>query len=128
MSTRSSIAVQYPNGSVAAVYCHFDGYLDGVGRDLVKNYNSFDQAQALVKQGDMSSPGTPYTTRGEKFEDVAPREYASFEEYLQRVDRDIDHNGFKYIFKDGCWKAHGRYEGLDETPKALLSLLKDVDP
>ena len=44
MSTRSSIAVQNPDGTVAAVYCHFDGYLEGVGFELAAGYQGRHRA------------------------------------------------------------------------------------
>ncbi len=53
MSTRSTIAVQLPNGKIKAAYCHFDGYPDCVGRALVNFYKTAKAASALVKQGDI---------------------------------------------------------------------------
>lgn len=123
MSTRSSIAVQNPDGTVAAVYCHFDGYLEGVGFELMQVYNTFDRAKALVEAGDMSSPGDPYSKRGEDWQTIAPKRYGSYESYLKNVERDIDTNGYSYLFKDGKWLAHGCSEGLAETPQDLLPLL-----
>jgi hypothetical protein len=37
MSTRSRIAIENQNGSVTSVYCHFDGYISGVGKTLEKH-------------------------------------------------------------------------------------------
>jgi hypothetical protein len=36
MSTRSRIAVEVEDGKVLSVYCHSDGYLDGVGKALMR--------------------------------------------------------------------------------------------
>lgn len=114
MSTRSSIAVQNPDGTVAAVYCHFDGYLEGVGFELMQVYNTFDRAKALVEAGDMSSPGDPYSKRGEDWQTIAPKRYGSYESYLKNVERDIHTNGYSYLFKDGKWLAPLR--GADRDP------------
>jgi hypothetical protein len=38
MATRSRIAIQYENGPIESVYCHFDGYPQGVGATLLEHY------------------------------------------------------------------------------------------
>ena len=102
------------------LYCHFDGYLEGVGFELMQVYNTFDRAKALVEAGDMSSPGDPYSKRGEDWQTIAPHRYGSYESYLKNIERDVHTNGYSYLFKDGKWLAHGRYEGLTETPHLRL--------
>jgi len=57
MSTRSSITVRSKDNERLSAYCHHDGYLEGVGETLLKNYNSKEKALELVKLGDMSSLG-----------------------------------------------------------------------
>lgn len=52
MATRSSIAVSH-NGVIKAVYCHWDGYLDGVGATLLEHYSS-PKANYLVSLGNVS--------------------------------------------------------------------------
>ena len=56
MSTRSLIGIRNNEG-LTFVYCHFDGYLDGVGITLVENYDTEDKVKALLEKGDMSSLG-----------------------------------------------------------------------
>jgi len=53
MSTNSAIGVVI-NGKIKAVYCHWDGYLDGVGKTLLENYDQ-SKAELLVAEGDISS-------------------------------------------------------------------------
>ena len=55
MSTRSRIAITLPNGHYKSVYCHWDGYPEGVGRKLVEHYNSEELAIALINLGGISS-------------------------------------------------------------------------
>lgn len=55
MSTRSDIIVECTDGTWARIYCHFDGYLEGVGQTLSDHYNSQERAEAVVAPGDMSS-------------------------------------------------------------------------
>jgi hypothetical protein len=38
MSTRSRIAIENQNGSVTSIYCHFDGYISGVGKTIKRIY------------------------------------------------------------------------------------------
>lgn len=57
MSTRSRIAVQGYDGGYKSIYCHFDGYIDGVGEMLFKNYRNMEKLQKLMALGDISSLG-----------------------------------------------------------------------
>ena len=107
MGTRSFVGVMV--GDVCrAVYVHWDGYLDGVGRDL-KNYTRQSAVEELISHGDRSSlDGGYYKDRGE--DGVDPRDYATFSEFLD------DANGYGaeyyYIFKDGVWycgDCYGRW-------------------
>lgn len=58
MATRSTIAVLRDDGTVAKVYCHWDGYLENNGELLVKHYDTQDKVEALIAGGDISSLGT----------------------------------------------------------------------
>ena len=55
MSTRSDIIVHRADGSWKRIYCHFDGYLSGVGAILLQHYNSQERADLLVEPGNLSS-------------------------------------------------------------------------
>jgi hypothetical protein len=54
MATRSTIGIKLEDGTVQAIYCHWDGYPAGVGVGLVQNYSSKEQAQALINLGGFS--------------------------------------------------------------------------
>jgi hypothetical protein len=58
MGTRSTIALEYADGTVGQVYCHWDGYLDHNGMILYKNYVDPFKTRELLDQGDISSLGT----------------------------------------------------------------------
>ena len=82
------------NGNVLQIYCHWDGYPEGVGQDLLDDFNSYDAALKLILEGDHSTPYEPYTVRGEDWVSNRPdqrTEPICYEEYL-------------YVFKDGEWK------------------------
>jgi hypothetical protein len=57
MATRSAIGFVEYDGSITAVYCHWDGYLEGVGKTLVEHYNDTYKVLDLLEQGDISSLG-----------------------------------------------------------------------
>lgn len=54
MSTRSLIGMVVPKG-IKSIYCHYDGYLEGVGRKLVLHYSNQQKIEALMALGDLSS-------------------------------------------------------------------------
>ncbi len=55
MGTRSRIGIKLTDGSILSAYHHWDGYPEWLGKTLVKNYNSYDEASELIDGGDMSS-------------------------------------------------------------------------
>lgn len=55
MSTRSSIAIKNKDGSISAVYCHWDGYLENNGILLFEYYNTEEKVRELLSFGDISS-------------------------------------------------------------------------
>ena len=55
MSTRSCIAIENKDGTLTAVYCHYNGYLSGVGRTLYNHYYDEKMIRELLSYGDISS-------------------------------------------------------------------------
>jgi hypothetical protein len=55
MGTRSRIGVMHGD-NVKSIYCHYDGYIEGVGKTLLKHYDSA-RANHLVALGDLSTIG-----------------------------------------------------------------------
>ena len=84
MATRSRIAVQNADGTFLSIYCHWDGYPRGVGKDLLNEHNSEQAACALMEHGDLStlSPLASYRSKGET--DVDAQIHDSMED-LQSV-------------------------------------------
>jgi hypothetical protein len=76
MATRSRIAIENQDGTVTSIYCHFDGYIDGVGKILQENYNTREKMEQLIDLGDISSLGKTieetvayHRDRGEEFQE-----------------------------------------------------------
>jgi len=55
MGTRSTIALEFADGTVQQVYCHWDGYLDHNGRILQEHYSDPFKLRDLIDLGDISS-------------------------------------------------------------------------
>jgi hypothetical protein len=52
------IGVQRENGTIEAIYCHWDGYMSHHGPILLSAYNGPRKIEALIRQGDLSSLGS----------------------------------------------------------------------
>ena len=50
MATRARIGFETASGVILSVYHHFDGYIDGLGKELVTNYNDVNKAYSLVRE------------------------------------------------------------------------------
>jgi len=57
MGTRSTIALEFADGTVEQVYCHWDGYLEHNGKILQEHYSDPFKLRDLIDQGDLSSLG-----------------------------------------------------------------------
>lgn len=57
MATRSAIGYIRPDGSIRAVYCHWDGYPAGVGKILREHYTDPKKVAKLLKLGELSALG-----------------------------------------------------------------------
>jgi hypothetical protein len=57
MGTRSTIALEFADGTVQQVYCHWDGYLAHNGKILQEHYSDPFKLRDLIDQGDLSSLG-----------------------------------------------------------------------
>ena len=123
MGTRSTIALEFADGSVSQVYCHWDGYLSGVGAELESDYTDPFALQKLIDGGDMSTIGEPYTARGEAYEDCAPRRYQTVDEYFA----DCQQEEYDYILRpvDGeavwfvrCYATGDKWVTMEQAAKA----------
>lgn len=110
MATRSFIAL-YDNEAetYTSIYCHWDGYPQGVGATLRDNYAERSSVETLLKFGDISSlRDTLAETQDEA--------------YKLRGDENVDAKSFRfltdlvdsyrsmwceygYIFRDGKWEC-----------------------
>ena len=126
MGTRSNIGARQENGTIKAIYCHWDGYPEGVGAVLTEHYNDPAKVKALLNLGDFSSIAEnideieTYAKRGET--DTEARIYSTREEWL----KDIEDSGveFLYIFEDSYG---GGYEWNYFPVSHRWTLLKKIE-
>jgi hypothetical protein len=133
MATRSTIALEFADGTVQQVYCHWDGYLENNGQILLRHYSDPFKLQRLIDLGAISSLApdigdqhsfddraacegvtTFYARdRGEelhvsKFKDYADyRKNASFEEY-NYILRNVNGKATWFV------EFYGEFDGLLE--------------
>jgi len=55
MATRSRIGFETASGAVMHIYCHYDGYVEGVGKALLSDHNDVNKAYELVNGGTCST-------------------------------------------------------------------------
>jgi len=106
MSTNSNIAIEDKETKVlTVVYCHWDGYLEGVGAELLEQYNNLGMAEELVKRGDMSSLGNYYIDwerESETWERNKPKIYQNEYALMSDLRGDVSIE-YIYLFRDGRW-------------------------
>jgi len=54
MSTSSRIGVVNDDQTITSIYCHFDGYPEGVGATLLEHWTDPAKVRALIALGDIS--------------------------------------------------------------------------
>jgi hypothetical protein len=111
MGTRSNIAIEdKETKNITVVYCHWDGYLEGVGAELLEQYDSLGMVEELIRGGDMSSLGSHYAQMpdrkeppySETWENNKPKTYQN--EYTLMIDLRGDvFIEYIYLFRDGKW-------------------------
>jgi len=110
MATRSRIAIEFGNGKVLSVYCHNDGYFDGVGRDLMKRFpdgTDHEDVEDFINEGDRTSVDMSY---GEwRGEDCPAAEVNSVPDFF---NGDIEEYGYLYT-AEGQWLAKRASERMD---------------
>jgi hypothetical protein len=151
MATRSTIALEYADGTVGQVYCHWDGYLDHNGKILLMHYSDPFVLRDLLDQGDISSLGRvvgsnhPFSPHGSPEDQVAfdaanaagwttfygrdrgetgvsQRMFKDFADYEQN----FQHEEYAYILRqDGIWYVKCYSAGFVPLGEALAAELQE---
>jgi len=129
MSTRSTIALEFADGTVQQIYCHFDGYLSGVGAELRSDYSDPFALRDLIDEGDTSTIGSPYTERGEE---LHVRKFRDFNDYAANgQDEEYDYilrcvDG-KAVWFVRCYATEGRFVSFDTAREMEALATEDED-
>ena len=109
MSTRSAIGMVTWDGRIKAVYCHFDGYIDGgVGEMLLTRYKDIFKVNQLIDGGGMSVLGptikeTKYYAGVEGIEGNEPKLFDTKDEMVSYY-KDSWCEYF-YLFENDHWRV-----------------------
>jgi hypothetical protein len=90
MGTRSTIALEFADGTVEQVYCHWDGYLSNNGRILQAHYINPFKVKELLALGGFSSleetvEGTATTAYTQRGEECRIEKYKDIQDYRENV-------------------------------------------
>lgn len=96
MSTRGFVGVLNEDNSVNYIYNHFDSYFDGVGSELLKNFNNDEKAISLISRGSSS-----WVADEERYGE-GPFPADNEEDFLNKMNKDCCIE-FSYLWKDGKW-------------------------
>jgi hypothetical protein len=146
MATRSTIAMEQPDGRVMQIYSHWDGYIDNNGRILQEHYKDAAKVLALMMLGDISSlreeigmahdfdaryadsdPKAQWTVaygrdRGE--DGTAARVFKDFKDY----EDNHQYEEYEYIYRrDGKWYVSEYARAYGPLTDAIAALKEAED-
>lgn len=105
MATRSTIAIQEEDSTIRAIYCHWDGYPEGVGATLAEYYNSKEEAEALINLGGFSALHETLRETAEgayNSESDKPRTFTDVQDWLKNFNCGEE---YFYLYREDIgWK------------------------
>jgi hypothetical protein len=126
MATRSRIAIENQDGTVDSIYCHFDGYISGVGKKLFEHYDQ-EKLEKLLELGDISSLGESTIDTvaycRDRGEDLCFKTFKDVEDLFE----DGFGSGVEYVY---CLTKHGIWlvcEDVSNHAKHLADELEEED-
>ena len=120
MGTRSTIALEFADGTVQQVYCHWDGYLSHNGQILQEHYSDPFKLRDLIDQGDISSlgnvigqkhPFSSHTSAADRIEYEAAQE-AGYTTFYARDRGETDVSARKFVDYENYVRCH-QYEEFE---------------
>lgn len=89
MSTRCLIGRKIKDNKVEYIYCHHDGYLDGVGEILKTHYTNDSVIDKLMALGDLSALGKIAESNPNQF-NFGKIDYNLCAAYKDNDEKDVD--------------------------------------
>jgi len=113
MGTSAMIGIyNKEDDSVTASYCHYDGYVDGVGRTLFDHYNAMYDAEIVAKGGYISSLEDDYlVSRKNAVHNDEATSFTCVEEYLVEGENYAGAD-YLYLFDGKAWFFTSTYNKL----------------
>lgn len=104
MATRSTIGMRTYDGNIKAVYCHWDGYLEGVGKTLLNSYKDVFKVNQLLDKGNISSlesqiKNTVFYADKEGIDDNSPVVFKTVQDMIEY----FSDSEYFYVFEDDYW-------------------------
>jgi hypothetical protein len=130
MGTRSTIALEFADGTVQSIYCHWDGYLAHNGQILLKHYSDPFKLRDLIDLGGLSSlsatveetkPNAYHHWRGEE---LVIDKFKDIEDYYKNVSGEE----YDYILSmnwEGKAQWYVRHYGTQENWIPLEMAIKN---
>lgn len=113
MSTSSFIGIIGPDSVISGVYCHYDGYPEGVGQTLTDNYKTTESVNTLLALGDLSSLGTSleeceayHRDRGDEMSE--PIVFTDHNDMMNNVWKELGAE-YAYVWDGTGWSAHSTF-------------------
>jgi hypothetical protein len=121
MATRSMVGIwNEETGEVTASYVHYDGYIAGVGAELLKSYNDAESASMVATGGYLSSLNADYSeSRSAAVHSDKAVSFASVEDFLEEG---FDYAGAEYIY---LWDGETWFVSVN-TVGGVKSLFEEV--
>lgn len=100
MSTKAAIGILEDDGTVRAVLCNYDGYLQGIGKILLSSYTKYDIINQLLAIGNISKlesqPELIQRSKHQNGKSIRFKNIDDFERYFIMAD-------YYYLFDKTFW-------------------------
>lgn len=111
MATRAAIGMKQPDGTIRAIYLHWDSYVATAGAILGGWYKTAEQVTALIDLGDLSEICETlekcvayHRDRHEPYR--TPSVYADKLDFQSKGKSDFGAD-YLYLYEDGEWSVFG---------------------
>ena len=139
MATRSTIAIEYLDGTVKQVYCHWDGYIEHNGKILQESYTNPNKLNRIMELGDLSvlakDIGTQHDFNDNNYDQckfygrdrnetgIEAKTFVNFDDYLQNMQAEEYNYILRFVNGDSVWFV-SHYESNGQLEPLRLALTR----
>ncbi len=101
MSTHAHLGIENPDGSIAYIYCHFDGYPKNMVPMLTLHWATPERVETLIAKGDLQciksrlSNCEPFLPKGGPYRTPSAEAFAEIAPALP--------GSYVYLYRSGAW-------------------------